>query len=155
MKPNNNNTKEIVMATDGKNPPNDTETKAQPEAKTEAPKQESTERKGTRSGILGLDADDIKALKVKLEDAREVGKAIKDSLTSRDNVVMVRVNDASREKMDMLVDAGIFKSRSECAAFLIHQGIQAQEILFDKLQNKVEQIQKIREELKGLLKIEE
>jgi Arc/MetJ-type ribon-helix-helix transcriptional regulator len=143
------------MATDGKNPPNDTATKEQTEAKTEAPKQESAEKKAARSGILGLDADDIKVLKVKLEDVREVGKAIKDSLTSRDNVVMVRVNDASREKMDMLVDAGLFKSRSECAAFLIHQGIKSQEILFDKLQNKVEQIQKIREELKGLLKIED
>ena len=57
--------------------------------------------------------------------------------------------------MDVLVDAGLFKSRSECAAFLIHQGIKAQDPLFDTLQKKVQQIQKIREELKDLLNIEE
>ena len=132
-----------------------TEAKEKIEEKAEELKEEAAKIKSGRAGILGIDAEDLKVLKVKLEDVREVGKAIKDSLTSRDNVVMVRVNDASREKMDMLVDAGLFKSRSECAAFLIHQGIHAQELLFEKLQNKVEQIQKIREELKGLLKIED
>ena len=117
--------------------------------------EESGDKKKKHTRILGLDADDIKVLKIKLEDAREVGKAIKDSLTSRDNVVMVRVNDDSREKMDMLVDAGLFKSRSECAAFLIFQGIKAQESLFGRLKEKVEKIQKIREELKDLLDIED
>lgn len=117
--------------------------------------EDSGDRKKRHTRILGLDADDIKVLKIKLEDAKEVGKAIKDSLTSRDNVLMVRVNDDSREKMDMLVDAGLFKSRSECAAFLIHQGIKAQESLFGRLKEKVEKIQKIREELKDLLDIED
>lgn len=115
--------------------------------------EETKEKKKYRSGILGLDSEDIKVLKVKLEDAKEVGKAIKDSLTSRDNVVMVRINDESREKMDMLIDAGLFKSRSECAAFLIHQGIAAQEPLFGKMKEKVEKIQKIRDELKDLLHV--
>jgi Arc/MetJ-type ribon-helix-helix transcriptional regulator len=116
---------------------------------------DSGAKKKQRSGILGIDADDIQVLKIKLEDAKEVGKAIKDSLTSRDNVVMVRVNDESREKMDMLVDAGIFKSRSECAAFLIHQGIQAQESLFGRMKEKVDEIHRIQQELKDILDIEE
>ena len=115
--------------------------------------EETREKKKHRTGILGIDADDFKVLKVKLEDVKEVGKAIKDSLTSRDNVVMVRINDDSREKMDMLIDAGLFKSRSECAAFLIHQGIAAQEPMFGKMKEKVEKIQKIRDELKDLLNV--
>ena len=138
----------------------ETEDRVEIEAEVEVEDEETSEerdrdKKKKTSAFLGLDADDIKVLKIKLEDAKEVGKAIKDSLTSRDNVVMVRVNDDSREKMDVLVDAGLFKSRSECAAFLIYQGIKAQDHLFDKLKEKVEKIQKIREELKDLLNIEE
>ena len=120
---------------------------------TETTEEKSGEKKRHRTGILGIDAEDFKVLKVKMEDVKEVGKAIKDSLTSRDNVVMVRVNDDSREKMDMLIDAGLFKSRSECAAFLIHQGIAAQEPLFGQMKQKVEKIQKIRDELKDLLNV--
>jgi hypothetical protein len=128
------------------------EKKSKKEQKPRKPSEECCAGgKHHRSGILGLDADDIKVLKIKLEDAKEFGKALRDSLISRDNVVMVRVDDKSRQKMDMLVEARIFRSRSEGAAYLIHQGIKTQGDLFEKLRVKVEQIQKIREELKDLL----
>ena len=142
-------TKENVMPKE-KKPPEEAKIEVEFE---ETPDEETKGKKKYRTGILGIDSDDFKVLKVKLEDAKEVGKAIKDSLTSRDNVVMVRVNDDSREKMDMLIDAGLFKSRSECAAFLIHQGIAAQEPLFGQMKQKVEKIQKIRDELKDLLNV--
>jgi Arc/MetJ-type ribon-helix-helix transcriptional regulator len=68
----------------------------------------------------------------------------------RDNVVMVRVNDATLEKLDDLVQAELFRSRSEAAAFLIQAGIQGQKPLYDQIAEKVEQIKKLREELKRM-----
>jgi hypothetical protein len=51
----------------------------------------------------------------------------------------------------MLVDAGLFRSRSESAAFLIQEGIKSQRSLFDKIENKLKKIDKIREELKEIV----
>ncbi|MFY9570930.1 MAG: hypothetical protein WAV20_05990, partial [Blastocatellia bacterium] len=52
-----------------------------------------------------------------------IGKAIESALSARDHVVMVRVNDDSLRSLDALVQTGIFKSRSEAAAFLISEGV--------------------------------
>jgi hypothetical protein len=49
------------------------------------------------------------------------------------------------------VDCGLFKSRSESAAFLIEEGIKNQEPLFSKVKDKLETIDKIREEIKGIV----
>ncbi len=69
------------------------------------------------------------------------------TLSSRNTVLTIRVDDESNEKMNMLVDSGIFRSRSESAAFLIKEGIKNQETLFSKISNKLEKIDKIKKEL--------
>ena len=46
------------------------------------------------------------------------------ALSGRGNSVMVRVNDEALSRLDMLVAAGICKSRSESAAFLLQRGIE-------------------------------
>jgi len=51
----------------------------------------------------------------------------------------------------MLVDVGLFKSRSESAAFLIQEGIKSQEALFAKISTKIKRIDKIKEELKNVV----
>lgn len=78
--------------------------------------------------------------------------AIKNILSMRDNVVMVRVNKESLAKLDELVEAGIVGSRSEAAAFLIGEGIKSKRELFDQISEKIGQIKKTREELRQLLK---
>src|SRR5215470_19488389 len=52
-----------------------------------------------------------------------IEKAINSALAARDHVVMVRVNEDSIKRIEELVQSGIFKSRSEAAAFLISEGI--------------------------------
>jgi len=69
------------------------------------------------------------------------------ALTGRGNAVMVRVNDEALSKLDMLVEAGICKSRSESAAFLLQRGIDSSGALFDRIQSVTVQISKMREEL--------
>jgi hypothetical protein len=103
------------------------------------------------SKVLG----DAKARATALKDAvGSLGKTVTAALQDRGNVVMVRVNDDALRHMDMLVDAEITKSRSESAAFLITEGVKANQGLFDKISNITEQIAKLRAKLRETVKTE-
>jgi Arc/MetJ-type ribon-helix-helix transcriptional regulator len=80
-----------------------------------------------------------------------IGKAIDSALSARDHVVMVRVNDDSLRSLDALVQTGIFKSRSEAAAFLISEGVKAQATLFERISERIKEIERLRAELKGIV----
>ncbi|MEK6300363.1 MAG: hypothetical protein AABO41_06545 [Acidobacteriota bacterium] len=80
-----------------------------------------------------------------------IGKAIESALSARDHVVMVRVNDESLKRLDALVQSGIFKSRSEAAAFLISEGIRAQEPLFERISERISEIERLQSELKSIV----
>jgi Arc/MetJ-type ribon-helix-helix transcriptional regulator len=80
-----------------------------------------------------------------------ISKAIESALSARDHVVMVRVNDESLKRLDELVQSGIFKSRSESAAFLISEGVKAQEPLFARITEKISEIERLRSELKTII----
>lgn len=80
-----------------------------------------------------------------------IGKAIESALSARDHVVMVRVNDESLKKLDALVQSGIFKSRSEAAAFLISEGVRAQEPLFERISERISEIERLQSELKSIV----
>ena len=69
----------------------------------------------------------------------------------RDYVVMVRVNKDSLDKIDELIESGMFKSRSESAAYLIARGIQSDNELFHKIEDKVSEINRLKEELRSML----
>lgn len=80
-----------------------------------------------------------------------IGKAIDSALAARDHVVMVRVNDESLRKIEALAESGIFKSRSEAAAFLISEGVKAQSELFKRIEEKIDQIDRLRSELRTIV----
>ena len=80
-----------------------------------------------------------------------IGKAIDSALAAREHVVMVRVNDDSLKKLDALVQSGIFRSRSEAAAFLIAEGAKAQSDLFHRIEEKIGEIERLRSELKTIV----
>ena len=88
-----------------------------------------------------------------------IRETIKDTLegvrSSRDNVVMVRTNKESLDRLDELVEGGIANSRSEAAAFLIAEGIKARKGLFDKISEKIEEIRKTKDELRLLIEEED
>ncbi len=69
----------------------------------------------------------------------------------RDNVVMVRVDEGDLKRIDALVDSGQFSSRSEAAAFLISEGIKSKQEMFDKMAEKISQIQELRTELEAMI----
>jgi len=77
-----------------------------------------------------------------------VSKAVERAINVRDTTVLIRLSDESSDKLDTLVSAGVFRSRAEAAAFLIEEGIKAQTPLFQRIQNKLGEIEKLREELR-------
>jgi hypothetical protein len=89
--------------------------------------------------------------KFAVKTAESIKKVIDKAMASRNTVLTIRVNEDSDKKLRMLVDAGLFKSRSESAAFLIHEGIKSQESLFTKISSQLHKIDKIKTELKGII----
>ncbi|MCJ7581006.1 MAG: hypothetical protein MUP98_10790 [Candidatus Aminicenantes bacterium] len=83
--------------------------------------------------------------------AESIKKVLDRTLSSRNTVLTIRVDDESNRKLNMLVDSGIFRSRSESAAFLIHEGIKSQESLFTKIEDKLVKIEKIKIELSSII----
>jgi Arc/MetJ-type ribon-helix-helix transcriptional regulator len=68
---------------------------------------------------------------------------------TRDHVVMMRLGAEAVARLDELVDAGLFGSRSEAAAFLVGAGIQGQKKLFEKISKQSAAIKRIRESLRA------
>ncbi len=90
-----------------------------------------------------------------VDAAENLGENIRDTIKgmkgSRDNVVMVRVDKASLDRLDELVEAGIMSSRSESAAFLIAEGIKARQPLFNRIEEKIQEIRRAKEELRKMV----
>lgn len=78
-----------------------------------------------------------------------VNKAVERAMNVRDTTVLVRLSESSSDSIDTLVSAGIFKGRADAAAFLIEEGIKAQVPLFQRIQEKLSEIEKLRDELRN------
>jgi Arc/MetJ-type ribon-helix-helix transcriptional regulator len=77
-----------------------------------------------------------------------INKAIERALNVRDTTVLVRLSEATSDGLDTLVSAGIFKTRSEAAAFLVDEGIKTQGALFQRIRDKLTEIERLRAELR-------
>lgn len=82
---------------------------------------------------------------------RDISRTIERAVTAKDEyVVAVKVSDAAQEKLGQLVDAGVFRNRSEAAAYLIDEGIKSQTALFARVEQKLSEIERLRAELRGM-----
>ena len=77
-----------------------------------------------------------------------INKAVERAVNVRDTTVILRLPDTESDAIDTLVSAGIYKNRAEAANFLIAEGIKAQAELFAKVHSKMEEIEKLRSELR-------
>lgn len=83
---------------------------------------------------------------------QSIGESVDRALSSRQNVVMVRMNAESLCRVDELIEADIVSSRSEAVAFLVSEGIDARSDLFAKIREKVEEIRKAKQDLRDILR---
>jgi uncharacterized FlaG/YvyC family protein len=105
----------------------------------------------TVSSVSGSIEEAVKQVEKQMNS---ISKALGSALQDRANVVMVRVNDDSLHYLDVLVEADITKSRSESAAFLINEGIKANEGLFNKISEITDQIAALKAQLRETVKAE-
>src|SRR6186997_2389764 len=83
---------------------------------------------------------------------RDISRTIERAISAKDDyVVAVKVSPAAQEKVDQLVAAGIFRNRAEAAGFLVDEGIKTQSALFDRVQQKLAEIERLRAELRGMV----
>jgi hypothetical protein len=87
---------------------------------------------------------------------RDISRTVERALSAKDDyVVAVKVSHEAQERLEQLVQAGVFRSRADAAAFLIDEGIKAQHELFDRVQLKLSEIERLRAELRGMISKEE
>ncbi len=75
-------------------------------------------------------------------------QSLKKGLAGRTNTVMTRLRNEDVKRMDILVESGLFDSRSACAAYLIHAGLEARGDLVEKVQDTAKRIGDLKEQLK-------
>ena len=87
---------------------------------------------------------------------RDISRTIERAISAKDDyVVAVKLSHEAQDRLDQLVAAGVFRSRAEAAAFLIDEGIKAQEPLFDRVTQKLSEIERLRAELRGMISKEQ
>ncbi|MCD6554235.1 MAG: hypothetical protein J7M16_09530 [Anaerolineae bacterium] len=117
------------------------ETTVNEERPAEEPESEETTDSKKGKDVVSMASDMAAKMKEALEQA----------LSGRANVLMIRVNDETLKYLDMLVEADICKSRSQSAAFLIAEGIKANESLFQQISVVTEQIAALRAQLREMV----
>jgi hypothetical protein len=120
------------------------------EEEAQAPEAEKVE-----AGKEAKKPDITAGFKEVLERAEGLSRALEKALQDRVNVVMVRVNNETLKCLDMLVEAGVCKSRSESAAFLIGAGVNSSQELFKKIEEITSQIAGLRAQLKEIVGVTE
>ena len=83
---------------------------------------------------------------------RDISRTIERAMSAKDEyVAAVKISPQAQEKLEQLVLAGVFSNRSEAAAFLIDEGIKTQTALFDRVEQKLAEIERLKAELRGLI----
>ncbi len=83
---------------------------------------------------------------------RAIGQKFKDALPLYNgHLNHVKVSDETQDKLTTLVQAGVFRSKAEAAAYLIERGISAESKLFDIVRQKLTEIERIELELRHLV----
>jgi hypothetical protein len=83
---------------------------------------------------------------------RDISRTIERAISAKDDyMIAVKVSQDAQQKLGQLVQAGVFGTRAEAAAFLIDEGIKTQGPLFERVEQKLAEIERLRAELRGLV----
>ena len=83
---------------------------------------------------------------------RDISRTIERAISAKDDYMLaVKVSQDAQIKLGQLVQAGVFGTRAEAAAFLIDEGIKTQTDLFNRVEEKLAEIERLRAELRGLV----
>jgi hypothetical protein len=83
---------------------------------------------------------------------RDISRTIERAISAKDDYMLaVKVSHDAQVKLGQLVQAGVFGTRAEAAAFLIDEGIKGQGPLFERVEQKLAEIERLRAELRGMV----
>lgn len=83
---------------------------------------------------------------------RDISRTIERAMSAKDDyVVAVKVSPEAQDRLEQLVQAGVFRNRAEAAGFLIDEGIRTQAALFGRVEQKLAEIERLRAELRGMI----
>jgi hypothetical protein len=83
---------------------------------------------------------------------RDISRTIERAISAKDDYMLaVKVSQDAQIKLSQLVQAGVFGTRAEAAAFLIDEGIKTQGPLFERVEQKLGEIERLRAELRGMV----
>src|SRR5919199_1593913 len=83
---------------------------------------------------------------------RDISRTIEKAISAKDDyVVAVKNSPGPPEKIQGLGQTGVFRNRAEAAGFLIDEGIKTQSALFERVRQKLAEIERLRAELRGLI----
>ncbi|HBB95510.1 MAG TPA: hypothetical protein DC054_08970 [Blastocatellia bacterium] len=83
---------------------------------------------------------------------RDISRTIERAISAKDDYMLaVKVSQDAQTKLGQLVQAGVFGTRAEAAAFLIDEGIKTQSALFERVEQKLGEIERLRAELRGMV----
>lgn len=83
---------------------------------------------------------------------RDISRTIERAISAKDDYMLaVKVSTDASHRLNQLVQAGVFGTRAEAASFLIDEGIKTQKELFDRVEQKLGEIERLRAELRGLV----
>jgi len=98
--------------------------------------------------IRGVDLTVDKLLRATEELVEGIERTVEDIGRRLTQVVSVRIRDRDLEVIDKLVDAGIFRSRSEAVAYFTRKGIEASREWIEKALEQARKIEEIQESLR-------
>ena len=68
--------------------------------------------------------------------------------SQREHVVMVRVDDETQSKLDLWVETGAVKSRSEAAALFIREGLKVRQAELEQLEESLHDLDKAKQRVR-------
>src|SRR3712207_4142312 len=81
---------------------------------------------------------------------RDISRTVERALSAKDDyVVAVKLSHEAQDSLEQLVQAGVFRTRAEAAAFLIDEGIRAQAELFARVSAKLSRSEEHTSELQS------
>ena len=83
---------------------------------------------------------------------RDISRTIERAISAKDDYMLaVKVSSDASHKLGQLVQAGVFGTRAEAASFLVDEGIKTQTALFERVEQKLAEIERLRAELRGMV----
>jgi hypothetical protein len=111
------------------------------------------ENEGDRSGVGSSVRDMAARIPEQLSAiGRDISRTIERTISAKDDYMLaVKVSHDAQLRLGQLVQAGVFGTRAEAAAFLIDEGIKSQGALFERVEQKLGEIERLRAELRGMV----